>query len=142
MLTRALSQLPLIMYGDGSQTRSFLHVRDLIDGFARVMKQRCNGAVYNIGGETEITIAELAAETLRITGSRSEVIHKPHFVPDHDRRLPDTRRIRALGWIPKISLATGLQQCVDHMLMTPANSTEWQSRRKPATIRTNHSIAA
>ena len=114
MLTRALRNLPLTMYGDGTQTRSFLYVRDLIDGFARVMKQHGKGEVYNIGGETEITIAELTAEMLRITGSRSEVEHKPHFIPDHDRRLPDTRRIRSLGWVPKTSLATGLQLCIDH----------------------------
>ena len=142
MLTRALNQLPLTMYGDGSQTRSFLYVSDLIDGFTRVMKQHGTGEVYNIGGETEITIAELSAEILRTTGSRSEVVHKPHFVPDHDRRLPDTRKIRALGWVPKISLTTGLQQCIDHILKTPAYSAVWQSGRKPATTRTNHSIAA
>jgi nucleoside-diphosphate-sugar epimerase len=142
MLTRALNQLPLTMYGDGSQTRSFLNVRDLIDGFARVMNQHGEGEVYNIGGETEITIAELAAEILRATGSRSEVVRKSHFITDHDRRLPDTRRIRALGWAPKISLATGLKQSIDHMQMTPGYSLARQNGQNPATTETDHSIAA
>ena len=142
MLTRALNQLPLTMYGDGSQTRSFLNVSDLIDGFARVMKQHGEGEVYNIGGETEITVAELVAEILRVTGSRSEVVCKPHFIDDHDRRLPDTRRIRALGWAPKISLATGLKQSIDHMQMTPGYSLSRQNGQNPATTQTDHSIAA
>lgn len=142
MLTRALNQLPLTMYGDGSQTRSFLNVRDLIDGFALVMNQHCEGEVYNIGGETEITIAELAAEILRATGSRSEVVRKPHFIADHDRRLPDTRKIRALGWAPKTSLATGLKQSIKHMQMTPGYSVARQNGQNPATTRTDHSVAA
>lgn len=142
MLARALSQLPITLYGDGSQTRTFLNVRDLIDGFARVMKHHGKGEVYNIGGDTEITIAQLAAKILRATGSRSEVINKPHFAPDHDRRLPDTRKIRALGWRPKVSLATGLRQCIDNMLTTPAHSAARQNGRKPAASRTHHSIAA
>ena len=142
MLTRALRNLPITMYGDGTQTRSFLFVRDLIDGFARVMKQHGKGEVYNIGGETEITIAELTAEMLRITGSRSEVEHKPHFIPDHDRRLPDTRKIRSLGWVPKTSLATGLQLCIDHTTKSSSFSAVRQGERKPETVRTDHSIAA
>lgn len=143
MLTRALGQLPLIMYGDGSQTRSFLNVSDLIDGFARVMDQQGKGEAYNIGGETEITIAELAAEVLRATGSRSEVVHKPHFINDHDRRLPDTRKIRALGWIPKISLVTGLKQCIDHMLKAPGYSAVRQGgQTSAAEARKHQSIAA
>jgi nucleoside-diphosphate-sugar epimerase len=142
MLTLALNHLPLTIYGDGSQTRSFLHVGDLIDGFARVMNQHGKGEVYNIGGETEITVAELAQEILRATGSRSEVVRKPHFIADHDRRLPDTRRIRALGWIPKISLATGLKQSIEHMQMTPGDSAARQNGRNRTATRTDHSIAA
>lgn len=142
MLTQALRNLPLTVYGDGAQTRSFLYVHDLIDGFVRVMKQHGKGEVYNIGGEDEFTIAELATELLRITGSRSKVLLKPHFIPDHDRRLPDTNKIRTLGWAPRTSLATGLQICVDHMTKRPVYSSAQKRERKPETAKLGRSVAA
>lgn len=97
------------IYGDGSQTRSFLYVDDLIEGFFVALAKGQSGDVFNIGSPDERTISSLHAEAERVLEVAIPVVHHPHFIRDHQRRCPDVGRIAALGWTPKVSLETGLR---------------------------------
>lgn len=108
MLLSMATGKPVVIYGDGTNTRSFLYVTDLLEGFALVMADRQAGDVFNIGGETEMPVNELFETCRKVTGSRVRPDYQPHFIDDHRRRLPDTGKVRALGWKPKISLEEGL----------------------------------
>jgi nucleoside-diphosphate-sugar epimerase len=108
MLSRMALQQPVTIYGDGSNTRSFLHVNDLIDGFMITMNRHQCGEVYNIGGEDEMAILALFELCKRVTGYSRKPIFKSHFIADHKRRLPGTERIRNLGWKPRVSAEEGL----------------------------------
>ncbi len=108
MLSRMALRKPVTIFGDGSNTRTFLYVTDLLEGFALVMAQKLSGDVFNIGGEREMTINELFDACRKATRSKSLADYQPHFIEDHRRRLPDTSRIRALGWKPKIQIERGL----------------------------------
>jgi len=110
MLSSMLADRPVTVYGDGSQTRTFLHVDDLIDGFSRVMRRRCAGDVFNIGGDSEISIKELFGVLGRIVGYGQPPVFTPHFIDDHKRRLPNTAKIRGLGWTPQVTLEAGLRR--------------------------------
>lgn len=110
MLSNMIMGKQVVIYGDGSQTRAFLHVSDLIDGFARIMRRRCAGDVYNIGGEREISIRELFGLLGGIADYAQPPVFEPHFIVDHKRRLPDTAKMRNLGWSPRISLEAGLRR--------------------------------
>lgn len=113
-IVQALRGAPLTIYGDGSQTRSFCYVDDLIDGFIQLMDSpdSMTGPV-NLGNPAEYTIRELAELVVRMTGSRSEIIHKPLPMDDPERRRPDiTLAATQLGWKPRVSLAQGLEKTV------------------------------
>jgi nucleoside-diphosphate-sugar epimerase len=122
MLYNMMAGKPVVIYGDGSQTRAFLHVDDLIDGFFRLMKRQCAGEVFNVGGDREISIAELFVVLGNIAQYGQEPIFKPHFITDHKRRLPDTARIRNLGWRPRIALEAGLRRSYLEKISGPASS--------------------
>ena len=109
-IVQALRNQPITMYGDGSQTRSFCFVDDLVEGFIRMMDAPAEfvGPV-NIGNPGEFTIRELAQAVIRLTGSRSEIIHLPLPSDDPTRRRPDISLAREkLGWEPKVALEKGL----------------------------------
>src|SRR6185312_6355930 len=91
-IIQALKREPITIYGDGSQTRSFCYVDDMIDGFTRLMASEDDftGPV-NLGNSCEFTVRELAQKVLAITGSRSEIIHKPLPADDPAQRQPDIR---------------------------------------------------
>lgn len=108
MLLSMATGKPVVIYGDGNNTRSFLYVSDLLEGFALVMADRQAGDVFNIGGETEMPVNELFETCRKVTGSRVRPDYQPHFIDDHRRRLPDTGKVRALGWKPVVSLEQGL----------------------------------
>ena len=110
MLSRMALGEAVTIFGDGKNTRTFLHVKDLIRGFFLSMQKPWIGDVYNIGGEVEYTMTDLFALCSEIADYHLRPIFKPHFIEDHRRRLPDTTRIRHLGWRPRITLKTGLQQ--------------------------------
>jgi dTDP-glucose 4,6-dehydratase len=113
-MIQALSAQPLTVYGDGLQTRSFCYVSDLIDGIVRLSDSNEHTPV-NIGNPGEFTMLECAQEVLQVTGSKSEIIHKPLPKDDPTRRRPDITKARALlGWEPKISLREGLQKSLDY----------------------------
>ncbi len=109
-IVQALKGEPLTVYGDGSQSRSFCYVDDLIDVFVRLMDSADDftGPV-NVGNPGEFTIAELAETILALTGSRSQIVYKPLPADDPRQRRPDiTLAQEKLGWEPKVALKDGL----------------------------------
>ena len=115
-ITQALNGEDLTVYGDGSQTRSFCYRDDLVEGFLRLMESAAEvtGPV-NLGNPGEFTMLELAEQVLKLTGSRSSVIHLPLPQDDPRQRQPDIGLARAkLGWEPKVPLAEGLQRTIDY----------------------------
>ena len=105
---QALRQQPITLYGDGSQTRSFCFVDDLVDGLIRLMASGVRTPV-NLGNPGEFTMIELARLVMELTGSRSTVIHLPLPPDDPKRRRPDIAKAeRLLGWKPTVPLAAGL----------------------------------
>jgi dTDP-glucose 4,6-dehydratase len=113
-LMQALHGDDLTIYGDGSQTRSFCYVTDLIDGIVRLWRSEEHQPV-NIGNPVEWTIAECAQEVLAVTGSRSKLRSLPLPVDDPARRRPDITRARTvLGWEPKVELREGLSLCIPY----------------------------
>jgi dTDP-glucose 4,6-dehydratase len=111
---QALSGVPLTIYGDGLQTRSFCYVDDLVTGLLAMIDKRDFVGPVNIGNPQEITVAELARRVLDMTGSTSEVIYSPAPEQDPARRQPDiTLAGERLGWTPKVSLEDGLERTVN-----------------------------
>ncbi len=107
-MSQALRGEPLTVFGDGSQTRSFCYVDDLVEGIHRL---HLSDEVYpvNIGNPAEMTILEFAQAVRALCGSRSEIVFKPLPVDDPKIRQPDiTKARRVLGWEPKVSLEQGL----------------------------------
>lgn len=114
LMTQALRGNPLTIYGDGSQTRSFCYVSDLIEGIVRLSRSS-EAMPVNIGNPVEWTILECAREVLAVTGSRSEITFKPLPVDDPMRRRPDITRAKTLlGWEPKVFLQEGLQRSLEY----------------------------
>ncbi len=112
----ALSNMPLSIFGDGTQTRSFCYVSDLIDGIIKAMEtEGTKGEVFNIGNPDEFTVLELAEKIKRITNSSSEIV-KTQDLPEDDplQRKPDiTKAKNKLNWEPKIGLDEGLKLFID-----------------------------
>ena len=113
-MIQALTGEPLTMYGDGLQTRSFCYVSDLIDGILRLAESSEHTPV-NIGNPTEFTMLECAQQILAVTGSKSEIVHKPLPQDDPTRRRPDITKARTLlHWEPKVSLCEGLKKSLSY----------------------------
>jgi dTDP-glucose 4,6-dehydratase len=113
-IVQALRGEPLTVYGDGSQTRSFCYVNDLIDGIVRLF-ERGDADPTNIGNPNEFTVRQLAELVLRHTGSRSPIVERPLPVDDPKVRQPDISRARAtLGWEPQVSLDQGLERTIEY----------------------------
>jgi dTDP-glucose 4,6-dehydratase len=113
-MIQALQSAPMTIYGDGSQTRSFCYVSDLIDGILLLSRSDEHYPV-NIGNPDEWTILECAREVIAVTGSKSEILFQPLPEDDPVRRRPDIGRARALlGWEPKIKLREGLKKTLEY----------------------------
>ena len=115
-IVQALKGEPLTIYGDGSQTRSFCCVSDLVAGLEAMMLTPASftGPV-NLGNPGEFTVRELAEAIIRITGSKSEIIYRPLPQDDPSRRRPDIALAqKTLGWSPKVSLEEGLRLTIDY----------------------------
>jgi UDP-glucuronate decarboxylase len=113
-IVQALRNQPLTIFGDGSQTRSFCYVDDLIEGFMRFMlhEQPLQGPV-NLGNPEEFTILELAEIVLDLTGSKARPVFRPLPSDDPTQRCPDIERAQSqLGWQPRIALRDGLQRTI------------------------------
>jgi len=112
---QALESRPITIYGDGSQTRSFCYVDDLVRGFVLLMETPgLAGEVINLGNPEEHTILQFAQRIVAISGSTDGIAHEPLPQDDPKRRRPDiTKAKRLLGWEPEISLDDGLRQTLD-----------------------------
>lgn len=117
-VTRALKNEPINIFGDGSQTRSFCFVDDLVDGIIKAMEtEGTKGEIFNLGNPHEFTIEDLAQIVKRITGSSSEIVHSEELPEDDPkRRKPDITKARTvLKWEPKVQLEEGLKKLVDFL---------------------------
>jgi UDP-glucuronate decarboxylase len=115
-IVQALQGKPITIYGDGSQTRSFCYVDDLIEGFLKLMDapDGVTGPI-NIGNPGEFTIRQLAEIVIEMTGSRSEIVQMPLPQDDPLQRRPDITKARdVLGWQPTIPLRQGLERTIDY----------------------------
>jgi len=113
-IVQALHGDPLTVYGDGSQTRSFCYVDDLVTGIV-LLFERGDADPTNLGNPHEFTVRDLAALVLKLTGSRSEIVERPLPVDDPRVRQPDIGRVReTLGWEPKVGLEEGLRRTIDY----------------------------
>ncbi len=117
---QALNGEPLTVYGDGSQTRSFCYVDDLIRGLY-LLAQSGEHLPVNIGNPGEFTLLELAQKVIEISGSPSEIVYEALPTDDPQQRRPDiTKAKQVLGWEPTISLDEGLQRLIDSLRPAPA----------------------
>ena len=120
---QALDGEPLTVYGDGSQTRSFCYVDDLVEGIWRLLGSDTNDPV-NMGNPHEMTVLEFAREILDLTGSEAPILHKDLPEDDPKIRQPDITRARELlGWEPRVALRDGLERTVAYfrrLFETPA----------------------
>ncbi len=124
-IMQALQGEPITIYGDGSQTRAFCYVDDMIDGLMRLMAapDDVTGPV-NLGNPHEVTVIDLAERVIEYTGSKSKLVFKPLPEDDPTQRCPDIALARkALGWEPGVSLEDGLKQTVAHFRRTLSGDT-------------------
>jgi dTDP-glucose 4,6-dehydratase len=113
-ISQALNNEPLTVFGDGSQTRSFCYVSDLIDGIVRLALSDFHEPV-NIGNPGEMTILDFAQKILALTGSTAQVVFKPLPVDDPRVRQPDISRAkRLLGWQPKVDFESGVRETIGY----------------------------
>jgi len=130
-VSQALKGEPLIVHGNGKQSRCFLHVRDVVNALVKLIEHpKAVGDVFNLGSQEEVTINELAQRVIRLTKSASEIRHVPYEeayeegFEDMPRRVPDTTKVRNLiGFQPTMDLEEIIQSVVDsmrHPLPAPA----------------------
>ena len=125
---QALRGEDLTVFGDGSQTRSFCFVDDLIEGIYRLLMSDYHQPV-NVGNPDEISLLEFAEEIIALTGTTQKIIHKPLPVDDPKQRQPDiTRAKEILGWTPKVSRKEGLKVTYDYFRSLPKD--EWFKQPK------------
>jgi len=119
-IVQALKGEDITLYGDGSQTRSFCYVSDLVEALLRLMATEAGfTGPINLGNPAEFTILELAEKVLRMTGSRSKIVRKPLPADDPMQRQPDIGLARkTLSWEPRVSLDDGLRETVDYFKHT------------------------
>lgn len=116
-IVQALQGEPITIYGDGTQTRSFCYVDDMVEGFVTLMEGTADDFTgpVNLGNPGEFTIRELAEMVIELTGSRTELVYKPLPFDDPKQRQPDIRLARQeLGWEPTVELRTGLSRTIEY----------------------------
>ena len=113
-MSQALRNEDVTVFGDGTQTRSFTYITDLVDGIITLMLSNENDPI-NIGNPREMTIKEIAETIIRMTGAKSRIVYKDLPVDDPKQRRPDITRARTLlGWEPKVDLEHGLVKTIDY----------------------------
>jgi dTDP-glucose 4,6-dehydratase len=116
-MSQALQGEDVTVFGDGTQTRSFCYVSDLVDGILKLLESNTNEPV-NIGNPEELTIEEIARTIIALVGSSSRIVYRPLPVDDPKQRRPDITRARTLlGWQPKVGLEEGLSKTVGYFKM-------------------------
>ena len=124
-VTQALKGEALTVYGDGNQSRCFLHVKDAVDTLVKLMQNpRAQGEVFNVGSQQEITIKELAEKVIRLMGSKSKIVYIPYDqayeegFEDMQRRIPDISKIQNLiGYRPTINLEGILKSVIQYFMV-------------------------
>jgi dTDP-glucose 4,6-dehydratase len=114
-ISSALRNQPIMIYGDGKQTRSFCYVKDLVEAiFKMSIQDGLEGEVFNVGNPQEFTVLEVANIIKELTGSKSEIVFEPPLQDDPKRRKPDISKIkRTLNWEPKTPFKDGLKKTID-----------------------------
>ena len=113
-MSQALQNEDVTVFGDGTQTRSFCYVSDLVDGILRLLESDTNHPV-NIGNPVELTIEQIARTIIKLVGSSSRIVYRPLPQDDPKQRRPDITRARTiLDWQPKVALEEGLSKTVDY----------------------------
>jgi dTDP-glucose 4,6-dehydratase len=113
-MSQALRNEDVTIFGDGTQTRSFTYITDLVDGIIKLMLSDVNDPV-NIGNPRETTIEEIAKMIIKLTGAKSKIVYHPLPTDDPKVRQPDITRARTLlKWEPKVSLEDGLVKTLDY----------------------------
>lgn len=115
-ISQAVAGKPVTVFGDGSQTRSYCYVDDLVAGLIRVMNEEAaRDEVYNLGNDEELTILETAKKIIEVTGSDSEIVFGELPEDDPTRRRPDLGKIKAeLAWEPVVQFGVGLEKTIDY----------------------------
>lgn len=125
---QALRGEDLTVFGDGSQTRSFCYVDDLVEGIYRLLMSDYDMPV-NIGNPAEITLKEFAEEVIKLTGTAQKIVYKPLPVDDPKQRQPDITKAKSiLGWEPNVARADGLKITYDYFKNLPKD--EWSKQPK------------
>ncbi|WP_246186353.1 UDP-glucuronic acid decarboxylase family protein [Phnomibacter ginsenosidimutans] len=128
---QALRGEDLTVFGDGSQTRSFCYVSDLVDGIYRLLLSDYAYPV-NIGNPSEISLKDFAEEVIKLTGSNQKIVYKPLPADDPKQRKPDITKAKTiLGWEPKVDRAEGLKKTYDYFKALPES--EWHKQPKEFT---------
>lgn len=128
---QALRGEDLTVFGDGSQTRSFCYVDDLVEGIYRLLLSDYALPV-NIGNPSEITLKQFAEEVLQLTGGKVKIVYKPLPVDDPKQRKPDITKAKSLlGWEPKVERSEGLKKTYEYFKSLPAE--EWSKQPKEFT---------
>jgi dTDP-glucose 4,6-dehydratase len=113
-ITQALAGEDLTVFGDGSQTRSFCFVSDMVEGISRMLESKHEGPV-NLGNPSEITVLQLAEEIIELTGAKSGIVYEPLPEDDPELRRPDLSRAReVLGWEPTVGREEGLKLTIEY----------------------------
>jgi nucleoside-diphosphate-sugar epimerase len=115
-INQCLENAPITIYGDGSQTRSFCYVSDMVEGILKAMfSDKTRGEVFNLGNPSEFTVLELAEKVKKLTGAKSEIVYKQLPPDDPKQRCPDiTKAKKILSWEPKVGLDEGLQKTIEY----------------------------
>jgi dTDP-glucose 4,6-dehydratase len=113
-IKQALTNQPITIYGDGSQTRSFCYVSDLVEGIYKMMYSKISEPV-NLGNPKELKISEFANVIIKLTGSKSKLTNKPLPQDDPKQRCPDISKAKKeLGWEPKVDLEDGIKKTIEY----------------------------
>lgn len=130
-IVQALRGRPITIYGDGTQTRSFCYVSDLIEGFYRLYQGEHHDPV-NLGNPGEFTVKELAETVKEMTGSKAPIVYHPLPEDDPKVRQPDITQARArLGWSPKVALTDGLSSTIEYFgSVLDSVVTDWRGALK------------
>jgi UDP-glucuronate decarboxylase len=130
-IVQALKSQDITLYGDGSQTRSFCYVDDLIDGFQSLMEtwSEVTGPI-NLGNPNEFTIAQLATLVIELTGSKSKIVHEKLPSDDPRQRKPEITQARdILSWEPRVQLREGIGETIDYFDALLAQGETWKAER-------------
>ncbi len=120
LIGQALAGEPMTVFGDGSQTRSFCYVSDLIEGIYRLLRSDVADPV-NIGNPAELSVLEFARTIRDLTGTKSEIVFRPLPVDDPKVRQPDITKAKSLlGWEPRVKLDEGLRRTIDYFRSVPS----------------------